>query len=75
MDSRWLRPSWLTCCHGMMEGLYVLSWNWGSSRNEWSDFMSEAEMIRHGICPSCSGTLTFQEGCKVCYSCSWGGCS
>ncbi|MBU0532738.1 hypothetical protein KKB44_04550 [Candidatus Micrarchaeota archaeon] len=36
--------------------------------------MSEAQKIKSGICPSCSGGLVFQEGCKVCYSCGWGGC-
>jgi len=36
--------------------------------------MSEAQKIRKGICPSCDGSLVFQEGCKVCYSCGWGGC-
>jgi hypothetical protein len=36
--------------------------------------MSEAEKIKKGICPSCDETLTFQEGCKVCYACGWGGC-
>ena len=36
--------------------------------------MSEAEKIKKGICPSCDGDLTFQEGCKVCYACGWGGC-
>ncbi len=37
--------------------------------------VSEAEKIRKGICPSCGGGLVFQEGCKMCYSCGWGGCS
>lgn len=36
--------------------------------------LSEAEKIKKGICPSCDNTLVFQEGCKVCYSCGWGGC-
>ncbi|MEW6748213.1 MAG: hypothetical protein AB1295_00700 [Candidatus Micrarchaeota archaeon] len=36
--------------------------------------MSEAQKIKKGICPSCDGGLVFQEGCKVCYSCGWGGC-
>ncbi len=36
--------------------------------------LSEAEKIKKGICPSCDGDLTFQEGCKVCYACGWGGC-
>lgn len=36
--------------------------------------MSEAAKIKKGICPSCDGVLTFQEGCKVCYACGWGGC-
>jgi hypothetical protein len=36
--------------------------------------MSEAEKIKKGICPSCDAGLTFQEGCKVCYCCGWGGC-
>jgi len=39
------------------------------------DEMSEAQKIKNGICPSCSGSLVFQEGCKMCYSCGWGGCS
>jgi hypothetical protein len=37
--------------------------------------VSEAEKIKKGICPSCGGGLVFQEGCKMCYSCGWGGCS
>lgn len=36
--------------------------------------LSEAEKIKKGICPCCSGTLVFQEGCKACYGCGWGGC-
>jgi len=36
--------------------------------------MSEAQKIKNGICPSCGGSLVFQEGCKVCYGCGWGGC-
>jgi len=36
--------------------------------------MSEAQKIKAGICPSCGGGLVFQEGCKACYSCGWGGC-
>jgi hypothetical protein len=36
--------------------------------------LSEAQKIKKGICPSCDGSLVFQEGCKVCYSCGWGGC-
>jgi hypothetical protein len=36
--------------------------------------MSEAEKIKKGICPSCDETLTFQEGCKLCVACGWGGC-
>jgi hypothetical protein len=36
--------------------------------------LSEAQKIKKGICPSCDGGLVFQEGCKVCYSCGWGGC-
>jgi len=36
--------------------------------------MSEAAKIKKGICPSCDGVLAFQEGCKVCYACGWGGC-
>lgn len=36
--------------------------------------LSEAMKIKKGICPACDGTLTFQEGCKVCYGCGWGGC-
>ncbi len=38
------------------------------------EVMSEAQKIKKGICPSCDGGLVFQEGCKVCYSCGWGGC-
>ena len=36
--------------------------------------ISEAQKIKKGICPSCDGNLVFQEGCKMCYSCGWGGC-
>jgi hypothetical protein len=36
--------------------------------------ISEAQKIKSGICPSCGGGLAFQEGCKVCYGCGWGGC-
>jgi alkyl hydroperoxide reductase subunit AhpF len=36
--------------------------------------LSEAQKIKKGICPSCDGGLVFQEGCKVCFSCGWGGC-
>ena len=36
--------------------------------------LSEAQKIKKGICPSCDSSLVFQEGCKVCYSCGWGGC-
>jgi len=36
--------------------------------------LSEAQKIKKGICPSCDGSLVFQEGCKVCYACGWGGC-
>ena len=36
--------------------------------------LSEAQKIKKGICPSCDGSLVFQEGCKVCYGCGWGGC-
>jgi hypothetical protein len=39
-----------------------------------SEDMSEAQKIKSGICPSCGGGLVFQEGCKVCYGCGWGGC-
>jgi hypothetical protein len=35
----------------------------------------EQEKIKKGICPFCDGTLAFQEGCKTCFSCGWGGCS
>jgi hypothetical protein len=38
------------------------------------EVLSEAQKIKKGICPSCDGNLVFQEGCKVCYSCGWGGC-
>jgi hypothetical protein len=38
------------------------------------EVLSEAQKIKKGICPSCDGSLVFQEGCKVCYSCGWGGC-
>ena len=38
------------------------------------EVLSEAQKIKKGICPSCEGSLVFQEGCKVCYSCGWGGC-
>jgi len=37
--------------------------------------MSEAEKIKRGICPCCDSPLIFQEGCKMCISCGWGGCS
>ncbi|HIH22948.1 TPA: hypothetical protein HA238_04425 [Candidatus Micrarchaeota archaeon] len=36
--------------------------------------MSDEQKIKSGLCPSCESNLTFQEGCKVCYSCGWGGC-
>ena len=36
--------------------------------------LSETEKIKKGICPSCDSSLAFQEGCKVCYTCGWGGC-
>jgi len=36
--------------------------------------VSEAEKIKKGVCPCCDGSLVFQEGCKVCFSCGWGGC-
>ncbi len=36
--------------------------------------MSDVEKIKLGICPSCGGSLVFQEGCKACYGCGWGGC-
>jgi cytochrome c5 len=36
--------------------------------------LSETEKIKKGICPSCDGDLVFQEGCKVCHVCGWGGC-
>lgn len=36
--------------------------------------LSEAQKIKKGICPSCDGSLVFQEGCKVCFACGWGGC-
>jgi hypothetical protein len=39
-----------------------------------SEEVSEAQKIKNGICPSCGGSLVFQEGCKVCYGCGWGGC-
>lgn len=39
-----------------------------------AEALSEAQKIKKGICPSCDGSLVFQEGCKVCYSCGWGGC-
>jgi hypothetical protein len=42
---------------------------------KFSEFMSEIEKIKKGMCPSCDGKLVFQEGCKVCYGCGWGGCS
>ncbi|MFH1521277.1 MAG: hypothetical protein ABID61_06540 [Candidatus Micrarchaeota archaeon] len=38
------------------------------------DVLSEAQKIKKGICPSCEGSLVFQEGCKMCYACGWGGC-
>jgi hypothetical protein len=37
--------------------------------------MSEEEKIKKGICPSCDAALAFQEGCKTCFCCGWGGCS
>ena len=37
--------------------------------------LSENEKIKKGICPCCDGNLVFQEGCKMCYGCGWGGCS
>jgi hypothetical protein len=37
--------------------------------------MSEKEKISKGICPVCDSSLIFQEGCKTCFSCGWGGCS
>jgi uncharacterized protein (DUF983 family) len=36
--------------------------------------LSEAQMIKKGICPSCGGGLIFQEGCKHCPSCDWAAC-
>jgi len=39
-----------------------------------AEILSEAQKIKKGICPSCDGSLVFQEGCKVCYGCGWGGC-
>ncbi len=39
-----------------------------------AEALSEAQKIKKGICPSCDHSLVFQEGCKVCYSCGWGGC-
>ena len=44
------------------------------SINAPAEALSEAQKIKKGICPSCDGSLVFQEGCKVCYSCGWGGC-
>jgi len=35
----------------------------------------ETDKIKRGICPSCDSPLIFQEGCKMCISCGWGGCS
>ena len=37
--------------------------------------LSETEKIKRGICPCCDSPLIFQEGCKMCISCGWGGCS
>jgi hypothetical protein len=37
--------------------------------------MSEEEKIKKGICPACDAALAFQEGCKTCFCCGWGGCS
>ncbi|MBU0590930.1 MAG: hypothetical protein ABIJ10_05595 [Candidatus Micrarchaeota archaeon] len=37
--------------------------------------LSENEKIKKGICPSCESSLIFQEGCKMCICCGWGGCS
>jgi hypothetical protein len=39
-----------------------------------AEVLSEAQKIKKGICPSCDNNLVFQEGCKVCYACGWGGC-
>jgi hypothetical protein len=37
--------------------------------------LSESDKIKRGICPCCDSSLIFQEGCKMCISCGWGGCS
>jgi len=40
-----------------------------------SEELSEDEKIKKGVCPCCESSLIFQEGCKMCISCGWGGCS
>jgi len=37
--------------------------------------MSDDQKIKHGICPVCDNKLAYQEGCKLCYACGWGGCT
>jgi len=37
--------------------------------------LSDDQKIKMGICPVCENKLAFQEGCKLCYACGWGGCS
>lgn len=43
-----------------------------------NDFMrkdlTDLQKVNKGICPSCEGKITFQEGCMVCCGCGWGGC-
>jgi competence CoiA-like predicted nuclease len=36
--------------------------------------MTDDDKIKKGVCPVCDSSLAFQEGCKRCYACGWGGC-
>ena len=33
------------------------------------------ERIASGLCPECTGELTYQSGCNVCMQCGWAACS
>ncbi len=37
--------------------------------------VSDDQKIKMGICPVCDNKLAYQEGCKLCYACGWGGCT
>jgi ribonucleoside-diphosphate reductase alpha chain len=54
------------------EPLKVVEFPAGTSRNS---SMDDVMTSMGKLCPDCSGTLEFAEGCATCHSCGYSKCS